>query len=40
MSIAFTRVIPKVEPAAQNALQMTLIDPFGNRLHFRELIGS
>jgi hypothetical protein len=40
MSIAFTRVIPKVEPASQNALQMTLIDPSGNRLHFRELIGS
>ncbi|MGI8770007.1 MAG: glyoxalase superfamily protein [Acidobacteriaceae bacterium] len=31
---------PTVEPAPQNALQMTLIDPFGNRLHFRELIGS
>jgi len=40
MSIAFTRVIPKVEPAPQSVLQMTLIDPFDNRLHFRELAGS
>jgi hypothetical protein len=40
MSIAFARVIPKVEPAPQNAFQMTLIDPFGNRVHVREPIGS
>jgi hypothetical protein len=38
MSIAFTRVIPILRIFSIERARA--IDPFGSRLHFRELIGS